>query len=556
LEREMSKFKLAYSNPAPIDVEFYYTYSLVRQINEDNENPEYETLMEIDHHIDENYNNQNHGLTSSDFQTFIDFAIPQEELDKVIEANNEEGERIINAIQKMKDEIIQKYEKYDYKSTCKSLYEDKKTEITNLMNNAIHPDELIDNTENYSQSFPINATLNFKNTLKETDLAGYISYGSYECTYNFTNAKVSKRNNTNTWKEICNQIKLEYPYSDYLNEEPYIVHNPEAIPYIIQLTSTSGYESQNGTGELAGGYEHESSISYDSSNLKRKWIDPVYGGINNSFENCYFLLMPANRSHAFYDLCNQLNRKSNYLGSSTYYYFPFEFIKTIDALFYSIGTIGQAIGLTFNNKINILENIKNNQNLENIKEIFNTTNYIKNSISDQNPLGLFKSNNKIYSMKICSKQFSMDKLMDKFPNIKIEESENGIKFIESEEENDLTYYDVYKLCLENKLESMFQLLFDFILKEDESLPTFISILINELESESLIDELNKIDLPGYMNNKNIDLYAMDTAFNEILRENGADSSIINRFNNSFIVEAFPYEYDDSYFEKTDYRSIV
>lgn len=145
--------------------------------------------------------------------------------------------------------------------------------------------------------------------------------------------------------------------------------------------------------------------------------------------------------------------------------------------------IFQSLGLTFSNKINILENVKNNQNLENVKEIFNTTNYIKNSMSEQNPLGLFKSNNKIYSMKICSKQFSIDKLMDKFPNIKIEETENGIKFIESEEENDLTYYDVYKLCLENKLEPMFQLLFDFILKEDDSLHTFISILCNELESK-------------------------------------------------------------------------
>lgn len=306
----MSKFKLAYSIPAPIEVEFYYTYSLVRQINEDNENPEYETLMEIDHHNDENYNNQNHDLTSSDIKTFIDLAIPQEDLDKVIEANNENGEIIINKIKNIKDEIIQEYTNIiasrDPNDSYSSLYEKNKIKISNIMNYAIHPDELIDNTESHSQYFPVNTTLKVVKSTRNTNPKGDNLINHYYeevYLYNFKIARVIKRNNNNTWKEICDQIKYGFPYSDYVNAEPYIVNNETSIPYLIGLSSTSGllYRTNSyGDDESTMKEEFESSISYGSLNLKQKWSLQLDD--EDRLENCYFLLMPINRSTVFHHL--------------------------------------------------------------------------------------------------------------------------------------------------------------------------------------------------------------------------------------------------------------
>jgi hypothetical protein len=139
-----------------------------------------------------------------------------------------------------------------------------------------------------------------------------------------------------------------------------------------------------------------------------------------------------------------------------------------------------------NKKFNLLRNIKNTKNLENINEIFNTNNYVKNSISDENPFGSFKFNGKIYNLKICNKNDEFNSYQDldnRFPSYELEQIEDEIRFIEKDPDINLsnwtTYYDVYKLTLEYGLSSFFNLMLNYILTGNSTLFKLLAMIRND-----------------------------------------------------------------------------
>jgi hypothetical protein len=556
-------FKIYDSPPTTndiIDVEIFKTYSLVKQINEDNINPEYETILEIDHHNDETYQNKSHELSDADLEKFIDILFTKEEIQDMLNKNNISKEEAENILYDAKEKIRSEYRNSQYKQIWSDLdfeiekeRQTIKEKLDNILETCEEASSFFDgdgNSYDYKvfnnviSNLKYEHKINFKNEFPDGNYYGYGFETQISSTSHFS--YVIKNNIKQPWKEILGQVQTNQPFFDYMNQKN---DNLETeLPYHIMVSHTAiqneiqfNYNSNenNGKFQYMDPISSSYALTYDSRyNIDNKWTDDS-SFLISGIEKCFYFLQTARNSSAFHDL-------NRYLFRSNILYIngkipneqraEYEWLSFSKSMFYNLGSAFRSLNAINNKKISIHTNIKNDKNII-IDEIFNVNNYINNSISDENKFGLFNFKNKTYRLNFCSNALLYEKLNVKFPaKTYSNDDNNGLTFIENSDDLELTYYDIYKISLENKLDSLFKIILDYIINNDDVLPLLINILSERTSQDIKIPKLNDFNF------EKVDSKTSTAeALNRILKnENKSLEILMNKFDNLFTISPFIY----------------